>query len=517
MVSYGLQFSPHVAQLTNTDPSKSGHYAFLTYNFTDPSVNLDHCDYVTVTYSRDHGLEAVFSSDEAFNHATESWDAKDGLVILASADGCGDSEKRDRCYFKISDLIIETDSRIIVAKGEPTHPDELISSAETEWGWWDAESKTPGQNQTSTAEFDQTLDYKLGYTGLDEDSQAFLDQLKPSDVQHDLGCVSNSTLAKRSLRPIASRSFWSWIQDNIVQPIVDAYHTVRDALTVTGSIDDQFSWDLPGPEVPQQQSAWGDAILLQSFGDHQPNADTGVTQYMDIFCVGCGVSGQAKVAGRAAWTPLGGFREGHIELNTNVKFALKVGIDAQIKYKKNFDTELFSVGLPGLSYGVVTIGPSISVSSRVALEAAASGKLLVGAEMGLEDARAVLDIVDSSKSTSSGWDPYFKPVLEAEGELMLAASLGLPVSIRCGLQVSQWQVSVGLIDEPSVSAIAQFAGSMGLTESGEFTAGFKDINGCTGISAQVSWRNKLYVDILGLSTIPLHDTDNRPLVQQCIR
>lgn len=489
----------------------------MTYNFTTPSVNLDHCDHVIVTYSSEHGLEAVFSSDEAFDYATGSWDTNDGLILLASADGCGDSEKRDRCYFKVSELKVEREKRVIVAKGEPSHPDKLISSAETEWGWWEAESKPPSHNQSSGTEFDQSLDYKLGYSGLDEDSQAFLDQLAPGDTKQDLGCVSNSTLAKRNLRSIASRSFWSWIQDNIVQPIVDAYHTVRDALTISGSIDEQISWDLPGPEVQRQQSAWGDAILLQTFGDHQPNTDTGLTQYMDIFCVGCGVSGHAKVAGRAAWTPLGGFVEGHVELNANVNFALKVGIDAQIKYKQNFDTELFSVGLPGLSYGVVTIGPSISVSSRVALEAAASGKLLVGAEMGLEDARAVLDIMDSSKSSSSGWDPYFKPVLEAEGELMLAASIGLPVSIRCGLQVSQWQVSVGLVDEPSVSAIAQFAGSMGLTESGEFTAGFKDINGCTGISAQVSWRNKLYVDILGLSTIPLHDTDNRPLLQQCIR
>lgn len=456
-------------------------------------------------------MKATFSSDESFTYAKESWNVGDGLVLLASAEGCGNSSTPDRCYFLVSGLRIEESTRVIVASGKANHPDSLITSAETEWGWWQGESKKPsGQNQTYTTDFDQQLDYELGYGPLDEDTKRFLDQVMPGDAKEGLGCINNSTLQRRNHGIIASRSLWSWIGDYIVKPVVDAYKTVRDAFTISGSLDGQISWDLPGPEVSQQQSIWGDAILLQSFGD-SPDA------YMDVFCVGCAASGNANVAGKASWTPLGGFVEGHVELQANVKLAVKLGIDTQIKGKQNIDAELFSIGLPGLSYGLVTIGPMISVGGRVALEAAAAGKLLVGAEMGLDDARAVLDIIDPSKSSSSGWDPYFQPVLEADGELMLAADLALPVSIRCGVQVSQWQVSVGLIDEPSVSAVAQVAGSIGVTTSDIFSAGFKEAGGCAEISAELSWRNKLYVDILGLSTIPLYDTDKRPLLNGLLR
>ncbi|KAK2046237.1 hypothetical protein LZ31DRAFT_593416 [Colletotrichum somersetense] len=117
---------------------------------------------------------------------------------------------------------------------------------------------------------------------------------------------------------------------------------------------------------------------------------------------------------------LGGFIEGQVEVRTDIRFVLKTGVDAEIVYSRTFTSDLINVGLPGLSYGVVTIGPRISVGTRVGLQAAAKGRLLAGAEMGLQDAH----------STEGGWEPYFKPVFEAQGELMLSATLGLPIGIK---------------------------------------------------------------------------------------
>lgn len=84
------------------------------------------------------------------------------------------------------------------------------------------------------------------------------------------------------------------------------------------------------------------------------------------------------------------------------------------------------------------------------------------------------------------------------------------------MQVGSFSKSVGLIDEPSIKGTAQVAASIGLGSSGGFVAGFKDSNGCTGISTQISWRNKLYVDVLGLTQLSLLDTDDKPLAQGCI-
>ncbi len=237
---------------------------------------------------------------------------------------------------------------------------------------------------------------------------------------------------------------------------------------------------------------------------------------MNVFCVGCGVSGHASVAGRASWTPFGGFTQGQVEMHADVQFVFKLGIDAQMTYQKEFSNALLRLGLPGLTYGVVTIGPWVEVGSTVTLDAEANGRLLAGAEMGLQAAHVLVDFINPSNSQKDGWEPYFKPVFEAEGEIMLSASLGLPMGLKCGLQIASFSKSVGIINEPSIKGTAQVAASVGLSTSGSFAAGFKDTNGCTGISTQISWRNKLYVDVLGLTQLNIYDTNDKLLAQNCI-
>ncbi|EON96487.1 hypothetical protein UCRPA7_8026 [Phaeoacremonium minimum UCRPA7] len=322
-----------------------------------------------------------------------------------------------------------------------------------------------------------------------------------------------------------------------VDTLVALKDEIQQATSISGSVNKDLTFKVPDPanveasrlqdpNAKQVTSPWGDSILLKSFGT-QPESEGGdskkrdekekaLSGYMNVFCVGCGVSGHASVAGRASWTPLGGFIEGQVEMRADVQFVFKLGIDAQMTYSKEFNNNLLRLGLPGLTYGVVTIGPWVEVGSTVKLDAEAKGRLLAGAEMGLQNAHVLIDFINPSKSTKDGWEPYFKPVFEADGELMLSASLGLPFGLKCGLQVASFSKSVGLVDEPSIKGIAQVAASIGLASSGGFVAGFKDSNDCTGISTQISWRNKLYVDVLGLTQLSLLDTDDKPLAQGCI-
>lgn len=158
----------------------------------------------------------------------------------------------------------------------------------------------------------------------------------------------------------------------------------------------------------------------------------------------------------------------------------------------------------------------ISLDSRVGLEAAGNGRLLAGAEFGLKKAQATLDLISPSKSSKSGWTPYFQPVFQADGEIMLGAELGLPIGLKVGVKVLTFEKSLGLYDEPSIKATAQLAATVGLTTSGSFAAGFKDVNGCTGISTQVSWRNRVWIDILGLTNVNLLDSGDNKLAQNCI-
>ncbi|KAK5655655.1 hypothetical protein OQA88_5588 [Cercophora sp. LCS_1] len=667
-----------------SDPSQAGHFAHLTYYFKKPSVNLDHCDHTKVVEYSSDGLTVKFLTREAYDYALKTWVAKEEIILITYTKGCGDYEKGDRCYFKVSALDFKKGSLSIVAQGKPCHPDDIIESGETEWGWWipkhgGKSSLTASQTSTSTGGasfswapsssssygfattltattsrpgatgthvfssggasasgsgfaypsgsslpgasggasggpssgaasggsgasstsgaahssatggasfssggasfssrasassiassaqpsasgdsagfsaskgscvppvdekynlptacwgdlFDQDLDEELGWEPTSEEYMSFITSIAPgideSYVPDDAESYDDFVLRRGIQRRC---SICKAFVKHVVKPVAAGLAKVQDTLSISGSVNKEVSWKIPDPSgsnaeakklkdpnAKQVTSPWGDSILLKAFGTQTADDSKALNSYMNVFCVGCGVSGSAKLAGRAKWTPIGGFLEGVVEVNTDVQFVFKLGIDAQMTYKKEFNSDLFNVGLPGLSYGVVTIGPRITVGSRVSLEAEAKGKLLAGAEMGLQNAQIKIDFVNPSKTSKQGWDPYFKPVFEAEGELMLAASLGLPIGLKCGLQIASWDKSVGIIDEPSIKGVAQVAASIGLTQNNAFSAGFKETDGCTGIATQLSWRNKLYIDIFGTKQIPLLDTQDKILTRGCI-
>jgi hypothetical protein len=536
--------------------------------------------------------------------------ADEEIILISYTEGCGDYDKGDRCYFKVSSLVFQDGGFSVIAKGKPCHPDDIIDHGETEWGWWiprhggqgpsatstsraststgggasfswsgssstsatvpvlTATTSQPGTSASSTPPsgsdgdetsgfgasksacippvdakyglptacfgdaFDLDLDDDLGWEAMSQEYMDFITSMAPgideSTVPTDAESWDDFVMRKRAIR--RRWSLIGAIVDTVVKPFVAVKTAVQNTLSISGSVNKDVSWKIPDPTssnddakklkdpgAKQVASPWGsDSILLKAFGTQDPNNNKALNSYLNVFCVGCGVSGNAKLAGSAKWTPLGGFLEGAVEVNADVQFVLKIGIDAQMTYKQDFKSDLFDVGLPGLSYGVVTIGPRISVGTRVTLEAEAKGKILAGAEMGLQNVHVRIDFVYPSQTSKDGWDPYFKPVFEAEGELMLSAELGLPIGLKCGLQISTWDKSVGIIDEPSIKGVAQVAAAIGLTETNTFSAGFKDTDGCTGIATQLSWRNKLYIDIFGTQQIPLLDTNDKTLARGCI-
>ncbi|KAM3522280.1 hypothetical protein NHJ13051_005770 [Beauveria bassiana] len=536
-----------------SEPAKEGYFAFLTYRFTLPSVNLDHCDHVDVEYTKESKMLLKFKTPESFERATESWDTDKELLLIATANGCTGPSPEDRCYFRATSLTVNKDKQVVVASGAPEHPENVMDSAETEWGFWTPRGTPAGHGNSSATgnsfnytnnslekgpgstahdshglpvasfgpSFDSRLDDALGYHELPAGSEAFLQRIMTDGEALDIGrnvtkdnCVEPVSRLRRR-RTLQARGWWSNLWNGFVDAIKTAYNTVADALSIQGDFNEPVSWDLPGADIPREVSPWSaNSIALFK---HETISESGEFQeHINIYCVDCGVSGQAVFSGKAKITPLKGIFDGELALRTNMKMVLKVGVDAEIKYSKNIEQDLFTFGLPGLSYGIVTVGPYISVAAKVGLEAAAKGKLLVGGEMGLTQASATLYIFEPSRSTSSGWTPYFKPVMEAEGEIMLAASAALPIKIKVGLKVASFETALGLVEEPAISAVAQVAGSASYNKETGFQGGFKEFNGCAGISTSLNWSNKLSLDILGITSQVLHNTGLQPIAKGCI-
>lgn len=371
--------------------------------------------------------------------------------------------------------------------------------------------------------FDSTLDKALGYHELRSDSEAFLNQIiadgeAMSSARNSTGdrCAESPSGELRRRRALQARRFGSNLWNGFVDAVKSVYNTVADAHTIQGDFNEPVSWDLPGADVPRETSPWSDNSI--ALFKHESASKSGEFQeHVNIYCVECGVSGQAVFSGKAKITPVKGIFDGELALRTNMKMVLKVGVDAQIKYSKDIQQDLFTFGLPGLSYGVVTVGPYISVAAKIGLEAAAKGKLLVGGEMGLTQASAVLYIFEPSRSTAAGWTPYFKPVLEAEGEIELAASAALPIGIKVGLKIASFETALGIMEEPAISAVAQVAVSASYDKLNGFKGGFTEFDGCAGISTSLNWSNKLSLDILGITSKVLQDTGLQPIARGCLR
>lgn len=154
---------------------------------------------------------------------------------------------------------------------------------------------------------------------------------------------------------------------NVVAQVVDK---VKEVTTISKDFNTNLELQIP-KNAPLQdsstkvvQSPWGNSVLLKSFGNADAkSSSTGGSAYLNIYCVNCGVTGHAAIAGKASWTPVGGFTEGQVSLTVDLNVILKLGIDAQLLYSKEFNNQLFAVALPGLEYGVVKIGPTVSLGT----------------------------------------------------------------------------------------------------------------------------------------------------------
>ncbi|KAH7371073.1 hypothetical protein BKA66DRAFT_189557 [Pyrenochaeta sp. MPI-SDFR-AT-0127] len=384
--------------------------------------------------------------------------------------------------------------------------------------------------------FDLDLDDFVGYGELSADDLAFLREATEGlDSEALSGLSRRAAMHRRHLERRIIKKLWSGIKRVVIEPTVSALKTtakVGTAVikggvqllttgTISGGIKESFNFALPDgdkADVKQVDSPWGPAALIAAYGtESKLTADKGVQRegYLNIYCVGCGAQGRVELAGHATWAVGQGITKGELEAWADLKVAMKVGVDAQIKLTREWKKKLFQKGLPKLSFGPIIIGPQVRVESRVTLEAGAEGRILAGAEMNWNRAYAKVDFVDPTKSTRHNFDPVSHPTFEAEGSLYVGAELGLPIGMHFGITVASWSKTVGLINEPMIKGIAKAAIKAELAD-GKITAGFTLTEGCQGIHANLSWRNKLVCNVLDIREFTLLDSDYKNIKSMCI-
>lgn len=498
----------------------------MNYKFNISSLNLDHSQHINFELTQNQELKMDFTDKNAFDMA-KTWNADNGLLLIADVQGCAQAND-DRCFFNTTKLDFDDSAQSILAHGKSVAPDQIADEATVEFGWYEPNKDGGNVNARRSASglatapagpsFDTKLDETIGFSALSADSEKFLDTIFPKGA-----APPNLSCSSKRAGILHARAVSSSLGAYVVDPAKETFQAQPHALTprLEKSKSTDINIDLPGGlpvPIPTTKSPFGDnAILLFSTGASQDVGTAGeVKEHLDVFCVDCSAKGTVTLTGTVNVKFFGGIKEASVNVKTNdLKLTANVGIDAQVTLEKKFDADLFSLGLPGLSFGPVDIGPFLKIASSIDLQASAAGTILVGGELDFSGSEAQLDVVNKDNNKGN-FDPKFNPKFEATGKLLLSAAASLPVSLEIGIKVAKFDKSVALIDTPTIKGVAQVAASVGTDAASGFHAGISDTNGCTGISTVLSLQNKLDVNVLDLKNFNLLDSGEKPIATACI-
>ncbi|TKA67663.1 hypothetical protein B0A49_08059 [Cryomyces minteri] len=361
--------------------------------------------------------------------------------------------------------------------------------------------------------------------GGDDDAVSYYQEDNSTDLHGDIGLVNSTDLAnttsRMSRRALARRGL-----TDIIQKAAAALPVKVAGLNtpITKSIRKQYDFKLPKNQTVVK-SPWGDAVLIKEFGKKSDTANTNskgsssssASAGISFYCVECGAQGSVTFDGKASFSvDKGGVYEGHVGAVADINVGFQLGIDAQATYKYNFKQPLGDIPLSPLTFGIVTVGPMISIGTDVDFNAAAQGQVLAGAKFVLQNAKVAMDLINPDRSGSSGWTSEFTPVLQASGNIALSAEIGFPIGIECGVSVgTTWKKTAAVVERPSIEAKAQFSGVISKNGTSVQTK-ITTTDGCAGIATQITFKNWLYASIFGLKNFDLMKPYSKTLTKGCI-
>lgn len=322
--------------------------------------------------------------------------------------------------------------------------------------------------------------------------------------------ADDGTLGRRSLK---KRLFGFDIPNPITYvlealPPVSGLNTPYDIPIVK----QQIPLNIPS-ERKTVPSPWGDQVLIASFAD-QSSGGT-LSGKLNLFCVNCGVSGSADISGNLGVSASRGINYIKAQLDVNVGIGIKLGLDAEVTYQNKITQKLFTLPLSPFTIGVASIGPVLNVGAEVDLNLQAKGQILAGGTYSITGATAMVEVTTQQRS-ASGWSPVFEPTFEAQGEIAASAELGLPIEVLLGISALTYSAGVSLIERPAIIAKAQASATANLNG-----AGFVSVDGCTGISSGISFKNNLYARVsapgIYSGDFPIDEYPEKALVNNCIQ
>ncbi|OJD33823.1 apple protein [Diplodia corticola] len=517
-------------------PDGSLYVSSFTPTFNHTTVVLDHTDRIsTVAYDTDSGdLKIDFNCPQAYSAAVDSWlDTENPLLLITYTPDCGNHESGERCFFEATNVDTGGDDLSLTVSGHPQDYPNVVEGVSIEWG-----SMVPPSPQSDTdcgaavdpvnglptaclgPDFDHDLDEKMGYSDLTEFEWADDATREAPDLElHSAGLSTNNTAADAddlsSTTPDARR-----LRRRREEPPRALSKRLLGWRWLDQSFQSQYDFKIPSKQKPPRGTTivhqpWKNSIRLfnQQVAKSRTKSKPGFTGLFNVYCVDCGAEVSFGVKGAvksSRWG--GGLEEAWVETDVKLKMGMQIGIEAGAELSdRRPQRELFTLPISGVTLpGLLEMGPALSVGIDYKWKAAAYGTVLAGAQYSLPLSTFRYDFLTGHEKYE-GWFPQFDPKLEAKGAIMLSAEVGLPVTLKLHITALQrsFDTSLGIVDRPSLKFVAQAAAEISSGSGNAIDGGFTNINGCTGISTRMSWKNEVYVKAKLKSIKPLLNGLNR--------
>ncbi|KAL0934321.1 uncharacterized protein CTRU02_211120 [Colletotrichum truncatum] len=159
-----------------------------------------------------------------------------------------------------------------------------------------------------------------------------------------------------------------------------------------------------------------------------------------------------------------------LSLDVDTTFAATLGLTVDVKapYSGNFtydpeDPGYYFVDIPG----IIKLGPALGFAIGVELEADAKASITTDLGLSFPDARLHLDLVNSSATAATGWDP----VWTANANISQRAAVGVNPYVELGVQVV-FNILGGAIDlSTGVTSHSKLVNDFTLSASQEVGSG----------------------------------------------
>ncbi|KAK6836468.1 hypothetical protein PG987_006963 [Apiospora arundinis] len=505
------------------DGSTKHQYAWVSSNFTYPTVVLENSAYIRNTSCQAGGLLISFTTLEAAKYCQQNWPSQ--IILATYTTSCSGAATGAQVYYLTSSISFDGLNAIIVAVQVTIQ--QAVTDIDLSWGRYkpDGSNSTSGAGSGSGPGSGSGSGSGSGGPGFvpftQEDFANSIKDVAPgiddtnSDNYYELDTAdTNGGLNKRVLRKrwnpfkkiaqIVSKGVQS-VVSSAAKVVKEAVNTVVDgAKKVVNVIGDAVS-SLANPKLDKTfpvdsgpkklvDSPFGPAF--QIFKKEKENKAGTASGAIGLYCVDCKVKGKIHVGGELSFSLLGGgISKGQIGLDGNIEAGVFLGLAAEAKYQREFKTPIASAGIPGLTIpNIITIGPVLKLDAALDINIAAQGQVLAGTKLTIANFGASLDIV--SGKSSANFKPVFKNRFEASGEISAEAGLGLPIT---------FSKLVSVIDKPSVRFSAKYA----------FSTTDVSLPCNNGITYAVNLANDLTYDLFGFKQGDIWKYKSPDLVSGC--